>query len=563
LSDPSVRPGRPSPPWKGRQKGVKFTAVLSFPPFRLDPADERLWRDNREITLRRKPFAILRYLAENPQRLVTQRELVEAVWGQIAMSESLLRTHIHELRQHVGEGIVETVVGRGYRFVPNVAQIAESLSTRRGGAPQPPLVGRDDAMSVLRDDWDAALEGRRRIVFVTGDSGIGKSTLAEAFLSEIAQQTTCWIARGACIEHYGPGEPYLPMLVALGSVARGPIGSRLVEVLARHAPSWLAQMPALMADLGVETPQRTGNGPAQARMALELAEALEVLAQEQPIAVLLEDLQWADDSTVELLAMLGRRYESARLLVIGTSREAEIAKGHPVARVMVDLEAHGRATVLRLEGLSESAVAEYLAQRYAPNGFPLELASRICEPTGGNPLFVVGLLGDLERRQVLKQIDGRWQLTIPLHEVAAHRPDSVTRLIDIQIDRLSDHEQRVLEVAAAAGAVFTAAVIAFALDLDADLVDATCEALAKARHFLRAMGTETWPDGTVQYCYGFVHAMFQYAALARSSSASIRLWHRRFNDSSPGTEPTPGRSRRSSPCTSTRDTSTPRPFGIT
>src|SRR5262249_14792983 len=99
--------------------------VLSFPPFRLDPGDERLWRDDREIPLRRKPFAILRFLAENPQLLVTQRELVEAVWGKVAMSESLLRTHIHELRQNVGEGVVETVVGRGYRFIPKVAQVAE------------------------------------------------------------------------------------------------------------------------------------------------------------------------------------------------------------------------------------------------------------------------------------------------------------------------------------------------------------------------------------------------------------------------------------------------------
>src|SRR5262245_43520610 len=108
--------------------------------------------------MRRKPFAILRYLAKNPQRLVTQRELVEAVWGQIAMSEGLLRTHIHELRQNIGEGMVETVVGRGYRFVPKVAQMAESPSTRRGEAPPSPLVGRDDAMTVLREDWAAALE---------------------------------------------------------------------------------------------------------------------------------------------------------------------------------------------------------------------------------------------------------------------------------------------------------------------------------------------------------------------------------------------------------------------
>lgn len=504
--------------------------MLSFPPFRLDPGDERLWRDEQEIPLRRKPFAILRYFVEHPQRLVTHDELVQAVWGQVAMSESLLRTYIRELRRNLGEGIVETVVGRGYRFIAEVSQIESAPAQRASAAPQPTLVGRTDAMNVLWDAWRGALDGTRRIVFVTGDSGIGKSALAEAFVLEIAQQDTPWIARGACIEHYGAGEPYLPMLAALGSVARGPIGARLVEVLARHAPSWLAQMPALRADPRVETPQTPGEGPTQTRMARELAEAFEVLTQELPIVVLLEDLQWADDCTAELLAMLGRRYEPARLLILGTVRDAEMAKGDPMARVMGELEAHGRATVLRLEGLPESAVAEYLVHRYAAHGFPPELASRICEPTGGNPLFVVGLLGDLERRQVLKRIDGRWQLTLSLQEVAAHRPDTVTRLIDIQIDRLSDREQRVLEAAAAAGATFTASVIASALDLDADLVDATCEALAKTRHFLHAMGTETWPDGTVQYCYGFVHAMFQHAALTRSSSASIRLWHRRIGE---------------------------------
>src|SRR5260221_10671535 len=94
--------------------------MLSFPPFRLDLESERLWKDNNEVQLRRKPFAILRYLVQNPQRLLTHAEIVEAVWGKIAMSESLLRTHVHSLRGALGEGIVETVVGRGYRFVPEI-----------------------------------------------------------------------------------------------------------------------------------------------------------------------------------------------------------------------------------------------------------------------------------------------------------------------------------------------------------------------------------------------------------------------------------------------------------
>jgi DNA-binding winged helix-turn-helix (wHTH) protein len=101
-------------------------AVLSFSPFRLDFVEERLWKGDRELRLRRKPFAILRYLAQNPRRLVTQAEIVDAVWGRIAMSESLLRTHVYDLRRTLGESVIETVVGRGYRFVANVDDVADT-----------------------------------------------------------------------------------------------------------------------------------------------------------------------------------------------------------------------------------------------------------------------------------------------------------------------------------------------------------------------------------------------------------------------------------------------------
>jgi DNA-binding winged helix-turn-helix (wHTH) protein len=76
--------------------------VLSSPPFRLDFVEERLWKESREVRLRRKPFAILRFLAQKPRRLVTQAKIVDAVWGRIAMSESRLRTHMHDLRHALG-----------------------------------------------------------------------------------------------------------------------------------------------------------------------------------------------------------------------------------------------------------------------------------------------------------------------------------------------------------------------------------------------------------------------------------------------------------------------------
>jgi DNA-binding winged helix-turn-helix (wHTH) protein len=113
-------------------------AVLSFPPFRLDVAEERLWKNGREMRLRPKPFSILRYLAQHPRRLVTKSEIVDAVWGRIAMGESLVRTHVYDLRRVLGEDVIETVVGRGYRFLADVSEIAETR-TGNGLAGKPPL----------------------------------------------------------------------------------------------------------------------------------------------------------------------------------------------------------------------------------------------------------------------------------------------------------------------------------------------------------------------------------------------------------------------------------------
>ena len=146
------------------------------------------------------------------------------MWGKVAMSKSLLRTHIHELRQGVSEGIIETVTGRGYRFLPKVEPIDEAAQTRRAQTPLSPLVGRGNALEVLRGCLRDALDRKRGIVFVTGDSGIGKSTLAEAFVDETMLGNAAWVACGACVEQYGSGEAYLPVLDALGRASRGPSG---------------------------------------------------------------------------------------------------------------------------------------------------------------------------------------------------------------------------------------------------------------------------------------------------------------------------------------------------
>src|SRR5579863_3348838 len=513
-----------------RASGGRGTDVRLFGPFRLDVGEQRLWKGNAELKLRRKPYAILRFLTENPLHLVTQEEVVEAVWGKIAMSESLLRTHMSEVRRVLGEGAIETVVGRGYRFLLEVG--AERLPTslpKNGEAPATTasLVGRSEEMDFLRQAFETVLDQqRRRVLFVTGDPGIGKTTLIDAFLAEIAAPHGVMIFTGSCVEQFGTGEAYLPVLTALGAACRAPDGGRMVDLLGRHAPTWLVQMPGLVTDESLQALHLRIQGATQGRMLRELAEAFEVLAAERPVVLVLEDMQWSDRSTMDLVAMLGTRREPARVLVIVTCRQAELTKGDGLAKVIAELSARKQALTLHLETFSKTAVTDYLAQRFSNPRFLEELAGTIHEMTGGNPLFTVAIVDDLESRGMIRYVDGAWQLTAKVAEVASRRPDTVRQLIDIQIDRLSSNEQRILEAAAVFSAQFAVGCVAQVLGLPADDVDTLCEGLASEQRFLRFVSSEPWPDGTIQSIYGFAHALYRDAALARIPSATKRAWHR-------------------------------------
>jgi predicted ATPase len=150
--------------------------------------------------------------------------------------------------------------------------------------------------------------------------------------------------------------------------------------------------------------------------------------------------------------------------------------------------------------------------------------------TAGNPLFTIDVVDDLENRGLIRRVDGVWQLGATVAEVASCRPDTVRQLIDIQIDRLSSNEQRILEAASLVGLQFTAGGVACALALPADDVDTVCERFTSEQRFLRSLGTESRPDGTTLSHYGFVHALYRDAALARIPLAMKRIWQRRMAD---------------------------------
>jgi len=198
----------------------------------------------------------------------------------------------------------------------------------------------------------------------------------------------------------------MPVLEALGRLARTPDGEQLKRVLAQYAPTWLAQMPALLSAADEEALQRRVLGVTRDRMLREIAEALEVLTNEQSLILVLEDLHWADASTLELLAMLARRPDQVRLLVLGTYRPVEVlGNGHPLNGVIHELRTHSLCRELTLQSLREEDVAAYLRERFPHSMFPTRLAEVLHRRTEGNPLFVVSTIDDLVRQGVMLQVD--------------------------------------------------------------------------------------------------------------------------------------------------------------
>jgi predicted ATPase len=350
--------------------------------------------------------------------------------------------------------------GGGYRFVAPVTLVGPSEPAValaapppvRPPSPRPLLVGREAALAQLRSWWARAQQGQRQVVFVTGEPGIGKTTLVDAWCADSAAETPLWVARGQCLDHHGVGEAYLPVLEALGQLCRGSAGVSLVARLAQHAPTWLMQMPALLSTADLEALQRRALGATQERMLRELADAVDALTAEQPLVLVLEDLHWSDTATLDLVSYLARQRGPAHLLLLGTYRPAVVvAQGHALRVVAHDLVLHGYGAELALELFTEAEVAQYLAARFTGHEVPARLARLLHGRTDGNPLFLVPMVEHLVRQGWVATSAHRVTVPVGLEALEAAVPDSLRQLIEQQLVQCSPEEQRVLETAGVAG----------------------------------------------------------------------------------------------------------------
>src|SRR5499426_1747178 len=480
----------------------------TFDAFRLEPPPGGLWRGDVRMALRPRSLAMLRYLVARAGRLVTKTELRQHVWGGSHVTDTVLRVSVREIRAALGDAAaapqyLETVAQQGYRW-------------RVGGEPEDPppltagpIVGRQPDVARLEDWFQRATQGTRQLVFVSGDVGMGKTTVVEQFLAHCAAGNAGRIGRGQCAEHYGEGEPYLPVFETLWQLSRGPARDAVLAVLRRYAPLWLVQLPGLVGEPELERLQRQVAGATPARMLRELAQALEVLTADAPLVLVLEDLHWSDPSTVDLLAALAQRREPAQLLVLGTYRPVDLVlQAHPLRGLVQELGGRGQVSELSLELLSAEDVAAYLAGRLQGPIAPL-LTAFVHERTDGNALFMVNIVEHLVQQRLLVRRAGQWTLRAREEASMARLPEEVRQLLLRRLDTLPAAARRVLDVASVMGQEFAVAVVAAGAQCPVDDVEALCGGLAAHGRFIADTGLTVWPDGTRSGCYRFHHALYQ------------------------------------------------------
>jgi serine/threonine protein kinase/tetratricopeptide (TPR) repeat protein len=396
-----------------------------------------------------------------------------------------------------------------------------------------PIVGRGLELKRLEEFLQQAIGGNGHVVFITGEPGIGKTSLSDEFLRRARSRYRGLIAaRGRCIEQYGTGEAYLPFLEAVSGLLEGPGRERLSVLIRNYAPTWCTQFPAVFTSTGAaDKSQQDTIGATKERMMREMGDALGAFANVTPIVLLLEDLHWADPSSVDLLHHLCHRIGTQRLLLAATFRPEDLERSnHPLKSYKAEMQAHRLCEEIALGSLTVSHIDEYLNVTFAPNDFPGELAAHLYQKTEGHPLFTTNLLQYLSERGDIGRVNDHWSLMRPLADIDLEAPESVRGMIGRKLDTLSDEDRRTLQYASVEGDTFLSDVVAGLLDVEEVDLEERLARLEKTHRLVVTLGEEELPDGSLATQYRFAHALYQNVLYGELVSKRRVMLHRQAGD---------------------------------
>ena len=384
----------------------------------------------------------------NAEPVAPSRQRPELTRSIDALVKRLLAKSPSDRPESAALARAELEAAAGARDEPEEAAEAEDenpLDRLAGGV----FVGRESELDEMKGALEDALAGRVRLLLLVGEPGIGKTRTAEE-LATYAQVRGAKVHWGRC--HEGEGAPaYWPWAQALRSFVReaDPVG--LAWELGPAAPEVAQLVPELRERLG-EIAEPPALDPEQARFRMfdSISTFLGNASQSRPLVIVLDDLHWADESSLLLLKFVARELSGSGLLIVGTYRDVELGRHHPLAGTLAELAEIEQTRRISLRGIDEAAIERFV-EISAGIEPPPGLAAAVHEQTEGNPFFlgeVVRLLVS-ERRLEAGGADG-WDLAIP---------QGVREVVGRRLDRLSEHANQALTAAAVVGREFDLAVL--------------------------------------------------------------------------------------------------------
>jgi len=441
----------------------------------------------------------------------------------------------------------------------------------------PLFVGREGELARLEAHLGIALTGKGRVVFISGEAGSGKTTLMAEFAQRSqADQSDLIVAWGQCNAQAGIGDPYLPFRDVM-NILTGDLESRwamgelskenvmriwellpiTIQTVSEQAPDLvdllIPGMP-LLKRVAAHLPERAGwldqfqnlllrAEPEEVKLEqsqiLEQAtQVLRTLARHKPLLLLLDDLQWIDDASKNLLFHLGRRLNGSRVLVLGAYRPNEVAvrgprggfesdETHPLKPLLHEFRREFGENQIDLNQV-EPAEGRAFLEAYLdsePNELDDAFRSTLFHYTQGQPLFTVELLRDMQEKGYLIQNEaGRW---VQNSDWKPDRlPARVEAVIEQRLSRLDESLREILSAACVEGERFTAQVAARILGLEERKILQRLSQDLERRHRMVKEHGEIQTAGQTLNVYGFNHVLFQEFLYNQLGLGEKRIYHR-------------------------------------
>ena len=497
--------------------------ILAHPLFRNSERLSALLRYTVERTLAGEAGAL--------KELVIGAEVFRRGASFDPQTDNVVRVNANRLRSRLaeyyhGDGRSDPVVidfPKG-RYVPSF-RLTTSAANRAAAPSTEPRrsVGRQNELCHMRSALDAAARGSGRMVIVSGDAGLGKTTLIEDFISEAeAGGRQLWIGRGLCSERLAKTDPFVPVFECLEDLTRGAHGDEARLLMAAHAPLWFGLLKPGRDGEVISSPKEVS----AERLRREFVRFFHALSDVHPIVLVVDDLHWVDASTCDLLTCLASRIREIPILMIGAYRPAEVAGTDPFVPLKLAAEQQDACAEIQLNFLTPADVAAYLDRRFPSHRFPAGFAAAVHERTEGHPLFMKGLLGFLVDRSFVVRRDEVWHLEGDISEIRKVIPNGVQKMIRLQIEGFSELDRRILHCAAIQGVEFDSVILSKVLPLDPELVEERLQALDRMRRFVEFAGERRFPGGMHSIRYRFVHVFYQnalFAHLAPSRRAAYSM----------------------------------------